>query len=237
MALDNKTSLLNTPLLSSSPRGAREHFLDSPFKHSRKDTSMDDSEHLTDGTQTGRRLLHTELIVLRRRWFIFPLRALTDSSLDQSELVAELLKELSNHNERIEERKAALCELLKLIRDNTLQVWDEHFKTILLLLLETMGDREVRARSLLRRGCETSPGLLPFTPKSSVTLAARHPNAGPSGAEGDSQQAALEVQKLRGAHHHEGPGGSQRPPQGGACAQTHTFGHLKLVFGTFRGLV
>lgn len=66
-----------------------------------------------------------------------------DSSLDQSELVAELLKELSNHNERVEERKAALCELLKLIRENTLQVWDEHFKTILLLLLETMGDREV----------------------------------------------------------------------------------------------
>lgn len=70
---------------------------------------------------------------------------LTDSGLDQSELVAELLKELSNHNERIEERKAALCELLKLIRENTLQVWDEHFKTILLLLLETMGDREVNA--------------------------------------------------------------------------------------------
>lgn len=49
MALDNKTSLLNTPLLSS-PRGTREHFLDSPFKHSRKDSSMDDSEHFTDGT-------------------------------------------------------------------------------------------------------------------------------------------------------------------------------------------
>ncbi|XP_035849242.1 CLIP-associating protein 2 isoform X12 [Sander lucioperca] len=122
MALDNKTSLLNTPLLSSSPRGARDHLSDSPFKHSRKDTSMDDSELLTD-----------------------------DSSLDQSELVAELLKELSNHNERIEERKAALCELLKLIRENTLQVWDEHFKTILLLLLETMGDREHVIRTLALR--------------------------------------------------------------------------------------
>ncbi|XP_029701185.1 CLIP-associating protein 2 isoform X25 [Takifugu rubripes] len=122
MALDNKTSLLNTPLLSSSPRGAREHFSDSPFKHSRKDTSMDDSEQFTD-----------------------------DSGLDQSELVAELLKELSNHNERIEERKAALCELLKLIRENTLQVWDEHFKTILLLLLETMGDREHVIRTLALR--------------------------------------------------------------------------------------
>lgn len=51
MALDNKTSLLNTPLLSSSPRGTREHFLDSPFKHSRKDSSMDDSEQFTDGTR------------------------------------------------------------------------------------------------------------------------------------------------------------------------------------------
>ncbi|KAM6959357.1 CLIP-associating protein 2 isoform 1-T1 [Aplochiton taeniatus] len=119
-ALDNKTSMLNTPLLSSSPRGARDSFLDSP-KHSMKDKSLDDSDQLTD-----------------------------DSGLDQSELVAELLKELSNHNERVEERKAALCELLKLIRVNTLQVWDEHFKTILLLLLETLGDREhvIRATAL-----------------------------------------------------------------------------------------
>uniref|UniRef100_A0A668ABC2 Cytoplasmic linker associated protein 2 n=1 Tax=Myripristis murdjan TaxID=586833 RepID=A0A668ABC2_9TELE len=125
-ALDNKTSLLNTPLLSSSPRGARDHFSDSPFKHSLKDTSLDDSEQLADDVQHN-------------------------SSLDQSELVAELLKELSNHNERIEERKAALCELLKLIRENTLQVWDEHFKTILLLLLETLGDREHVIRALALR--------------------------------------------------------------------------------------
>ncbi|KAG9335596.1 hypothetical protein JZ751_004361 [Albula glossodonta] len=67
------------------------------------------------------------------------------------QLVAELLKELSNHNERVEERKAALCELLKLIRDNQLVVWDEHFKTILLLLLETMGDREHVIRALALR--------------------------------------------------------------------------------------
>lgn len=51
MALDNKTSLLNTTLLSSSPRGAREHFLDSPYKHRSKDTSMDDSDQLSDGTR------------------------------------------------------------------------------------------------------------------------------------------------------------------------------------------
>uniref|UniRef100_A0A8C4FEW4 Cytoplasmic linker associated protein 2 n=1 Tax=Dicentrarchus labrax TaxID=13489 RepID=A0A8C4FEW4_DICLA len=149
MALDNKTSLLNTPLLSSSPRGAREHFLDSPFKHSRKDSSMDDSDLL-----------------------FFPLVycLLTDSSLDQSELVAELLKELSNHNERIEERKAALCELLKLIRENTLQVWDEHFKTILLLLLETMGDREHVIRTLALRVLREILGKQPWRFKNYAEL-------------------------------------------------------------------
>ncbi|XP_067358431.1 CLIP-associating protein 2 isoform X44 [Channa argus] len=141
MALDNKTSLLNTPLLSSSPRGAREHFSDSPFKHSRKETSLDDSEHLTD-----------------------------DSSLDQSELVAELLKELSNHNERVEERKGALCELLKLIRENTLQVWDEHFKTILLLLLETMGDREHVIRTLALRVLREILGKQPWRFKNYAEL-------------------------------------------------------------------
>ncbi|XP_049606269.1 CLIP-associating protein 2 isoform X8 [Syngnathus scovelli] len=121
-ALDNKTSLLNTPLLSSSPRGARKLLSDSPYKPSRKDGSMDDMERLTD-----------------------------EGGMDQSELMGDLLKELSNHNERVEERKAALSELFKLIHDNTLQVWDEHFKTILLLLLETMSDREPVIRTLALR--------------------------------------------------------------------------------------
>lgn len=64
--------------------------------------------------------------------------------MDHSDLVAELLKELSNHNERVEERKAALYELMKLTQEESFGVWDEHFKTILLLLLETLGDKEVR---------------------------------------------------------------------------------------------
>ncbi|KAF3842730.1 hypothetical protein F7725_001579 [Dissostichus mawsoni] len=49
----------------------------------------------------------------------------------------------SNHNERSEERKGALVELLKITREDNLAVWDEHFKTILLLLLETLGDKDV----------------------------------------------------------------------------------------------
>lgn len=65
-------------------------------------------------------------------------------SIDHSDLVADLLKELSNHNERVEERKGALLELLKITREDNLGVWEEHFKTILLLLLETLGDKDVR---------------------------------------------------------------------------------------------
>ncbi|XP_047664294.1 CLIP-associating protein 2 isoform X48 [Tachysurus fulvidraco] len=131
-ALDNKTSLLNTmPLLSSSPRPSKEYqpgsysdssFGSSPFSKSLKEPLDHDGESLTD-----------------------------DSSVDQSEVVAELLKELSNHSERVEERKAALCELMRLIRETQLHVWDEHFKTILLLLLETMGDGEHVIRALALR--------------------------------------------------------------------------------------
>ncbi|XP_052440357.1 CLIP-associating protein 2 isoform X16 [Carassius gibelio] len=130
-ALDNKTSLLNTmPLLSSSPRPTKEYqpvsysdtsFTSSPFSKSLKDADQD-AESFTD-----------------------------DSGVDQSEVVAELLKELSNHSERVEERKAALCELMRLIRETQLHVWDEHFKTILLLLLETLGDGEHVIRALALR--------------------------------------------------------------------------------------
>ncbi|XP_066530154.1 CLIP-associating protein 2 isoform X3 [Hoplias malabaricus] len=121
-ALDNKTSLLNTmPLLSSSPY-SDSSFGFAPFSKSLKDAPVQDAESLT-----------------------------ADSSVDQSEVVAELLKELSNHSERVEERKAALCELMRLIRETQLHVWDEHFKTILLLLLETLGDGEHVIRALALR--------------------------------------------------------------------------------------
>lgn len=61
--------------------------------------------------------------------------------------MADLLKELSNHNERSEERKGALVELLKITREDSAAVWDEHFKTILLLLLETLCDKDVGSGS------------------------------------------------------------------------------------------
>ena len=63
-----------------------------------------------------------------------------------------LLKELSQGQagERgPEERRHTLLELLKVAREDSLVVWDEHFKTMLLLLLETLGDKDVRPELLL----------------------------------------------------------------------------------------
>ncbi|NXK91386.1 CLAP2 protein, partial [Formicarius rufipectus] len=125
-ALDNKTSLLNTMPPHSSPR-SRDYnpynYSDGigPFNKSALKEAMfdDDAEQFPD-----------------------------EPPMDHSDLVAELLKELSNHNERVEERKAALYELMKLTQEESFGVWDEHFKTILLLLLETLGDKEHAIRAL-----------------------------------------------------------------------------------------
>lgn len=81
---------------------------------------------------------------------------------DHSDLVADVLKELSNHNERSEERKGALVELLKITREDNTAVWDEHFKTILLLLLETLCDKDVRC--LLSSGSGSLEDFLMFMP-------------------------------------------------------------------------
>ncbi|KAM4842551.1 CLIP-associating protein 2 isoform 15-T15 [Thomomys bottae] len=125
-AIDNKISLLHSMPAHSSPR-SRDYnpynYSDSisPFNKSALKEAMfdDDADQFPD-----------------------------DLSLDHSDLVAELLKELSNHNERVEERKIALYELMKLTQEESFSVWDEHFKTILLLLLETLGDKEPTIRAL-----------------------------------------------------------------------------------------
>lgn len=122
MALDNKTSLLNTqpPRAFPGPR-AWEY---NPYPYS-------DTINTYDKT------------ALKEAVFDDDMEQLRDVPIDHSDLVADLLKELSNHNERVEEQKAALLELLKITKEDSLGVWEEHFKTILLLLLETLGDKDV----------------------------------------------------------------------------------------------
>ncbi|XP_039611203.1 CLIP-associating protein 1a isoform X24 [Polypterus senegalus] len=129
-ALDNKTSLLNTPAprAFSGPR-PREY---NPYNYT-------DTINAYDKT------------ALKEAVFDDDVEQFRDVPIDHSDLVADLLKELSNHNERVEERKAALLELLKITREDNLAVWDEHFKTILLLLLETLGDKDHSIRALALR--------------------------------------------------------------------------------------
>ncbi|XP_032853289.2 CLIP-associating protein 2 isoform X14 [Tyto alba] len=125
-ALDNKTSLLNTMPPHSSPR-SRDY---NPYNYSDGISSFNKS-------------------ALKEAMFDDDAEQFPDEPpMDHSDLVAELLKELSNHNERVEERKAALYELMRLTQEESFGVWDEHFKTILLLLLETLGDKEHAIRAL-----------------------------------------------------------------------------------------
>ncbi|KAH0621291.1 hypothetical protein JD844_022426 [Phrynosoma platyrhinos] len=130
MALDNKTSLLNTqpPRAFSGPR-TRDY---NPYPYSDTISAYDKT-------------------ALKEAVFDDDIDQLRDVPIDHSDLVADLLKELSNHNERVEERKGALLELLKITREDNLGVWEEHFKTILLLLLETLGDKDHSIRALALR--------------------------------------------------------------------------------------
>ncbi|XP_049321514.1 CLIP-associating protein 1 isoform X18 [Astyanax mexicanus] len=152
MALDNKTSLLNTP----SPRQflgprTREY---NPYNYTDSISSYDksalreavfddDVEQFRDG-KTCRRQDFGENKIMHPKSF-------STGPTQNLELVGDLLKELSGHSERVEERRAALLELLKVTRDDSVAVWEEHFKTMLLLLLETMGDKDHTIRALALR--------------------------------------------------------------------------------------
>ncbi|XP_041700665.2 CLIP-associating protein 1a isoform X6 [Coregonus clupeaformis] len=150
-ALDNKTSLLNTPSPRSfsgprarefAPYGYGDTITSSYDKSALKEAVFDDDVEQfrdcrrQDGSGENKMVLP---------------KGFAPGSQDHSDLVADLLKELSNHNERVDERKGALVELLKITREDSLAVWDEHFKTILLLLLETLGDKDHTIRALALR--------------------------------------------------------------------------------------
>ncbi|XP_063953371.1 CLIP-associating protein 1-like isoform X6 [Lytechinus pictus] len=70
---------------------------------------------------------------------------------DHQDILVPLLTELSNHNGRFEERKNAMMQLIRLTRSESLSLWDDHFKTVLLLMLETLGDVESSIRAIALR--------------------------------------------------------------------------------------
>uniref|UniRef100_A0A8C4Z0W9 Cytoplasmic linker associated protein 1 n=1 Tax=Gadus morhua TaxID=8049 RepID=A0A8C4Z0W9_GADMO len=142
MALDNKTSLLNTP----SPRSfSSPRFRDyNPYNYTDTIGTLDKTPLkgvLFDDAPDGRRQESVENKVAPPKSF-------------PGKLVGELLKELSQGQavERgPEQRRAALLELLKVAREDSQVVWEEHFKTTLLLLLETLGDKDHTIRALALR--------------------------------------------------------------------------------------
>uniref|UniRef100_A0A8C8I1H7 TOG domain-containing protein n=1 Tax=Oncorhynchus tshawytscha TaxID=74940 RepID=A0A8C8I1H7_ONCTS len=121
-ALDNKTSLLNTPSPRSfsGPRG-RDY---NPYNYTDTISAYDKA-------------------ALKETVYEDDVEQLRDGEA--------LLKELSNPSERPEERRGALVELLKIAREDSLAVWEEHFKTMLLLLLETLSDQDHTIRALALR--------------------------------------------------------------------------------------
>uniref|UniRef100_A0A3Q1D1T1 TOG domain-containing protein n=1 Tax=Amphiprion ocellaris TaxID=80972 RepID=A0A3Q1D1T1_AMPOC len=128
-ALDNKTSLLNTP----SPRSfAGPRFREyNPYNYS---DSMDKA--------TLKEALYEDAVERDA------------GPAEQLELVGGLLKDLSQGqapDRGPEERRGTLLELLKVAREDSLVVWEEHFKTMLLLLLETLGDKDHTIRALALR--------------------------------------------------------------------------------------
>ncbi|XP_032412046.1 CLIP-associating protein 1-like isoform X24 [Xiphophorus hellerii] len=140
-ALDNKTSLLNTP----SPRSFsgprfREY---NPYNYTDSSPEKPGPEDGAEPQRDGRRQECGENKTQNAKSF-------PAGSAEQLELVGQLLKELSQAGDQ-EDRRGTLLELLKVARQDSLLVWDEHFKTLLLLLLETLGDKDHSVRALALR--------------------------------------------------------------------------------------
>uniref|UniRef100_A0A7N8Y300 Cytoplasmic linker associated protein 1 n=1 Tax=Mastacembelus armatus TaxID=205130 RepID=A0A7N8Y300_9TELE len=132
-ALDNKTSLLNTPSSRSfaGPR-FREY---NPYNYTDSIGALDKA-------------------ALKEALYEDAVEQLRDGPEEQLELVRDLLKDLSlgQAGERSpEERRGTLVELLKVAREDSSVVWEEHFKTMLLLLLEMLGDKDHTIRALALR--------------------------------------------------------------------------------------
>ncbi|PAA85704.1 hypothetical protein BOX15_Mlig005832g2, partial [Macrostomum lignano] len=63
-------------------------------------------------------------------------------------LLADIVRELSGaRNQRHEQRKFCMQRLIGLVRDKTALNWDDHFKNILLILLETLSENESDIRA------------------------------------------------------------------------------------------
>ncbi|XP_061635671.1 CLIP-associating protein 1-A-like isoform X8 [Phyllopteryx taeniolatus] len=130
-ALDNKTSLLNTPLPRSFTLQRFREYNPHNYDVMELRQNARQQECVENKMQNPRNV-----------------PGVTEH------LVGELLKELSqggSEERPAEERRTTLLELLKLAREDSQVVWDEHFKAMLLLLLEMLSDKDYMIRALALR--------------------------------------------------------------------------------------
>ncbi|XP_076310026.1 CLIP-associating protein 1-B-like isoform X5 [Tachypleus tridentatus] len=77
-----------------------------------------------------------------------------ESEIEDDSVFSNIVTELNNRNTRNEPRKHALARLIRLVKENH-PGWDDHFRNVLRLLIETVADSDGSVRALAMRSlCE-----------------------------------------------------------------------------------
>ncbi|XP_069119540.1 CLIP-associating protein 1-like isoform X2 [Argopecten irradians] len=150
--LENYEDVRKKREFTSQDSGIQDLRNDSPDAVDTRKGQYNPSHYQDEGTLNGynkSRLADTEFD--DSEMFNEAISAVTFGECSENDIISDILTELSNHNERNDERKNAMLSLIKLTREGTFGLWDEHFKTILLILLETLGDNDGQVRALALR--------------------------------------------------------------------------------------
>ncbi|XP_033732918.1 CLIP-associating protein 1-like isoform X3 [Pecten maximus] len=150
--LENYEDVRKKREFTSQDSGIQDLRNDSPDAADTRKGQYNPSHYQDEGTLNGynkSRLADTEFD--DSEMFNEAVSAVTFGECSENDIISDILTELSNHNERNDERKNAMLSLIKLTREGTFGLWDEHFKTILLILLETLGDNDGQVRALALR--------------------------------------------------------------------------------------
>ncbi|XP_033732928.1 CLIP-associating protein 1-like isoform X12 [Pecten maximus] len=157
--LENYEDVRKKREFTSQDSGIQDLRNDSPDAADTRKGQYNPSHYQDEGTLNGynkSRLADTEFddseMFNEDPWkALLGISSTSTDECSENDIISDILTELSNHNERNDERKNAMLSLIKLTREGTFGLWDEHFKTILLILLETLGDNDGQVRALALR--------------------------------------------------------------------------------------
>ncbi|XP_021373904.1 CLIP-associating protein 1-like isoform X5 [Mizuhopecten yessoensis] len=157
--LENYEDVRKKREFTSQDSGIQDLRNDSPDAADTRKGQYNPSHYQDEGTLNGynkSRLADTEFedseMFNEDPWkALLGISSTSTDECSENDIISDILTELSNHNERNDQRKNAMLSLIKLTREGTFGLWDEHFKTILLILLETLGDNDGQVRALALR--------------------------------------------------------------------------------------